>query len=34
MTMVEGLVVFDGQETPVQVARGLRAARAKLGLKD
>jgi cytosine/adenosine deaminase-related metal-dependent hydrolase len=34
MTMVEGLVIFDGQETPVQVAQGLRAARAKLGLKD
>ena len=34
MTMVEGHVIFDGQETPVQVARGLGAARAKLGLKD
>jgi cytosine/adenosine deaminase-related metal-dependent hydrolase len=34
MTMVDGFVVFDGQETPVQVVRGLAVVRAKLGLRD
>jgi 5-methylthioadenosine/S-adenosylhomocysteine deaminase len=33
LTMVDGVVVYDGEETPAEVVRRFRAARAKLGLR-
>ncbi len=33
MTMIDGIVVFDGGEMPREIVEGLRVARAKLGLK-